>query len=115
MIEHMIAADIRTGVVIETGEPLTPPPPTLEDYSNAVQTHVDTVARGRDYRHGDAMAGHVTDPRPQWAAEAQAFVNWRSDVWAYVYALWADPPDPPPSPAELVASLPEIVWPEVQA
>lgn len=112
----MIMINVRTGeqVEVETGEPEPiAPPPSVEDYSAAVQAHVDAVAQSRDYRHGDALAGHVNDPKPEWAAEAAAFVNWRSAVWAQVYGMWASPPDPVPTPAEVVAGLPVIEWPEV--
>lgn len=93
--------------------PPEPEPPTTKDYSEAVQAHVDAVAQSRDYRHGDALAGHVNDPNPQWAAEASAFVAWRSAVWQQVYGMWASPPDPVPTPAEVVTGLPVIEWPEI--
>lgn len=35
-------------------------------------------------------------------------------VWAQVYAMWASPPDPVPTPEEVVAGLPVIEWPGVQ-
>lgn len=106
--------DARTGEVtfVDDGEPDPPPVlPTIEDYKAAVQSHIDDAARSRLYSDGNSLAIYTASTNPQWAAEAVAFVAWRDAVWSQIYALWADPPDPPPSPADLVASLPEIVWP----
>lgn len=111
---EMTLIDARTGerTVVETDEPdPAPVPPTLDDYRLAVQSHIDATARARLYDSGVSLASYVGDPNPQWAAEAAAFVLWRSTVWQQVYALWDDPPDPLPTPAELIALLPEITWP----
>lgn len=95
--------------------PYAPPElvsPTLDDYRLAVQSHIDATARARLYDSGVSLASYVGDPNPQWAAEAATFVNWRSAVWQQVYVMWASPPDPLPTSAELLALLPEITWPE---
>lgn len=90
-----------------------PAPPTIEDYKTAVQSHLDAAAKSRRYTDGNSLATYTASTNPQWAAEAQAFVAWRDAVWAQVYAMWASPPDPVPSPVEFVAGLPVIEWPEV--
>lgn len=110
--------DITTGVVheLDDGKPEPPPsPPTIDDYRAAITAHLDAVAQSRGYDSQLTIAIHATSTVPQWAAEAQAFIAWKDAVWLQVHALWTDPPDPPPSPAELLASLPEIIWPEAQA
>lgn len=88
------------------------PPPTLEDYTNAIQSHVDAQAKSRLYTDGNSLATYAASTIPQWADEAQAFIAWRDTVWAQVYALWADPPATPPTIEELISSLPVINWPE---
>ncbi len=95
-------------------QPAPPPTPSVEGYSAAVQAHLDAAARARLYTDGNSLATYTASTNPQWAAEAQAFVAWRDAVWQQVYAMWASPPDPVPSPAEVVAGLPVIEWPEVQ-
>ena len=103
----------KTGQVVGTfweDDPL-PAPPTVEDYRRAVVAHLDATAQARLYDNGHALATYATSTNPTWAAEAAAFVAWRDAVWAQVYALWADPPDPAPSIADLIAGLPEIIWP----
>lgn len=94
-------------------DPPEPTPPTIEDYKAAVQAHMDAAAQSRLYTDGNSLATYTASTNPTWAAEAQAFVAWRDAVWAQVYAMWASPPDPVPSPAEVVAGLPVINWPEV--
>lgn len=95
----------------QAGEPT---PPTIEDYRAAVQSHLDAAAQSRLYTDGNSLATYTASTNPQWAAEAAAFVAWRDAVWAQVYAMWASPPDPVPSPAELIAGLPVIEWPGAQ-
>lgn len=113
----MIMINARTGeqVEVETGEPEPiVPPPTIDDYKAAVQSHLDAAAQSRLYTDGNSLATYTASTNPQWAAEAQAFVAWRDAVWQQVYAMWASPPDPVPTPEEVVAGLPVIEWPEVQ-
>lgn len=88
-----------------------PAPATQEDYRLAVQAHIDATAVARLYDSGTSCASYISSTNPVWASEAMAFVAWRDEVWALVYGLWAAPPEPIPTPGELVASLPAIVWP----
>ncbi len=111
----MIVINTRTGaqtiVEIPDEPPALAPPPTVEDYRRAVQSHIDAAARARLYSDGTSLASYVASTNAEWAAEAAAFVAWRDAVWAQVYALWADPPEVPPTIAELISTLPDIVWP----
>lgn len=95
-----------------TYSPPAPPALTVEDYKTAVQAHLDAAAQSRLYTDGNSLATYTASTNPQWAAEAKAFVAWRDVVWAQVYGMWASPPDPVPTPAEVVAGLPVIDWPE---
>jgi len=90
-----------------------PPQASIEDYSAAVQAHLDAAAQSRLYTDGNSLATYTASTNQAWAAEAQAFVAWRDAVWAQVYGMWASPPDPVPTPAEVVAGLPVIEWPQV--
>ena len=92
--------------------PPAPEPLTLNDYKNTVQAHLDATAQSRLYTDGNSLATYATSTNEQWAAEAAAFVAWRDAVWAQVYTLWSAPPDPVPTPPDLIALLPEITWPE---
>lgn len=108
--------NIMTGEVIETtSEPPEDPPATEADYRRAVQAHIDATAAERGYDSGQTCATYVSDPLPQWAAEAAAFVVWRSEVWQLVLATLAAVAggDPAPSIADLIADIPAMVWPAV--
>lgn len=50
------------------------PAPTSQDYADAVQSHVDAVAKSRDYGNGALLASYATSTIPTWAADAAAFV-----------------------------------------
>jgi hypothetical protein len=110
----MTVIDVRTGAVsmVDDGEPEPVLVYTLDDYKCAVQAHLDAAAQSRLYTDGNSLATYTASTNPQWAAEATAFVAWRDAVWAQVYGMWASPPDPVPTPAEVVAGLPVIEWPE---
>lgn len=59
--------------------------PTITDYENAIQNLVDSTARERQFRDGVTLASYIGSTKPKWAAEAQAFVAWRDNVWHYAY------------------------------
>lgn len=84
---------------------------TQAAYEAAVVAHLDAVAAERGYSSMLHCASYVGSTVEPWAGEAAAAVAWRDAVWLHVYAMWADPPEPPPTPAELVAGLPVIAWP----
>ena len=71
------------GTVVTT-EPSTTPP-TITDYENAIQNLVDSTARERQFRDGVTLASYIGSTKPKWAAEAQAFVAGRDNVWSYAY------------------------------
>ena len=89
------------------------PPPTLDEYRSAIQSHVEEAARSRDYDGALSLASYVASTDPQWAAEAQAFVGWRDAVWAKAYVLLdGHAPEAAPSVADVLAALPAITWPD---
>ncbi len=91
-----------------------PPPPTTEAYEAAVQAHVDTTARERLFRDGVTLASYVASTNPRWAAEAQAFVAWRDQVWTYAHqqlSLVLSGEREQPTIEGIIAELPLISWP----
>ncbi|AYM05646.1 hypothetical protein [Agrobacterium tumefaciens] len=58
---------------------------TITDYENAIQNLVDSTAREKQFRDGVTLASYTASTKPKWAAEAQAFVAWRDNVWFYAY------------------------------
>lgn len=99
----------------EWPEPPAPDPEAVKAaYSAAIQTVVDTAPAERLFRDGVTLASYVASTNPQWAAEAQTFVAWRDQVWAYSYTelekvLTGQRPQP--TIEEFIAELPVIQWP----
>ena len=94
-----------------------PPPERIKDrLRRAVEDHVEETARERDYSSAVSLASYTASTKPKWAAEAQAFVQWRDDVWEYVFqrlaAVESGEDEPPESAEALIADLPAMVWPE---
>jgi hypothetical protein len=83
--------------------------------AQAVQRHLDTAVAPRGYSSAAAAISYIGDPNHVWDAEGRAVLSWRSAVWqtcfaaldAVVAGLRA-----PLTPAEMVAELPPLVWPD---
>ena len=88
-----------------------PPAPTVAELIDAVDAHVEGVAQSMSYKSAAHCAGYVSSTIPQWAAEAQAFVAWRDQVWLTAYSL--DPENLPATVADALALLPVFVRPEL--
>lgn len=87
----------------------------VAEVTAALEAHVETVARQRQYSGGVSAASYVSSTNALWAAEAAAFVAWRDALWAWalqelsaVRAGAAIPGDP----ATIIAAAPTITWPE---
>ncbi|WP_424813577.1 hypothetical protein [Roseococcus sp. YIM B11640] len=98
-----------------TGVPRVPATEeALGAYRQAINAHVQSVAQSRNYNGAATCASYVTDPNPAWAAEAQAFVAWRSAVYQHTFAALAAVQAgemEPPAVEAFIASLPVIEWP----
>ena len=84
-------------------------------YGAVVDRHVNATAHARGYDNSVSLVSYRFDEaRPTWAAEAEAFFAWRSQLWTYAIAQLAAVlagERPRPSVDELLAELPAIVWP----
>ncbi len=97
-------------------DPSEPPeaPPTITDYENAIQNLVDSTARERQFRDGVTLASYTASTKPKWAAEAQAFVAWRDNVWFYAYGELAKVQAgqrPQPTVGQFLDEIAPIAWP----
>ena len=87
----------------------------VQVYKQAVEQHLDTVAQEREYGSILHLCSYPPSGNPTWKAEGEAGVAWRDAVWAYCYQMLEDVATqarPAPTVDELLAELPEIVWPE---
>ncbi|NTJ63761.1 hypothetical protein G6M50_36955 [Agrobacterium rhizogenes] len=94
----------------QTGEPS----PVLSDYTSSIAAMMDAKARERRYDNALSIATYVASANATWAAEAQDFVAWRDQIWAYCYAeldkVQAGEREQP-TVAEFLAELPTLQWP----
>ena len=92
----------------------TPQQDAASEYEAAIQSALDSAAAERRYSNGATMATYVNSTNATWAAEAQAFVQWRDAVWLYAYALLdavMAGESKQPTVEELLAELPTANWP----
>lgn len=110
---QVISAWEVEGNVIPTYSEETPIP-TITDYENAIQNLVDETAREKQFRDGVTLASYTASTKPNWAAEAQAFVAWRDNVWSYAYGelakVQAGQRDQP-TVEQFLAEIAPIAWP----
>lgn len=80
-----------------------------------VQNLIDVTAQSRGYDSGVSLASYATDTHPPFAAEAAAFIPWRSSIWLQCYTDWAEfeagTMPMPESVESYISTLPGIVWP----
>ncbi|SOC93536.1 hypothetical protein SAMN05216358_3715 [Rhizobium sp. AN5] len=91
-----------------------PSSPTITDYENAIQNLVDSTAREKQFRDGVTLASYTASTKPKWAAEAQAFVVWRDNVWFYAYGELAKVQAgqrPQPTVDQFLGEIAPISWP----
>ena len=95
-----------------------PPQPvaTITDYENAIQNLVDETAREKQFRDGVTLASYIGSTISKWAAEAQAFVAWRDNVWSYAYGELAKVQAgqrEQPTVEQFLTEIAPIAWPAV--
>lgn len=90
-----------------------PPMPTLADYDAALTAHLDAVAQSRNWADRVSLMARAGFAGP-WQADAVAFGTWADGCNVIGYQLLADYQAgtiPQPTIAEMLALLPEMVWP----
>jgi hypothetical protein len=90
------------------------PPPSITDYQDAIQSHIDATAVSKQFNDGVTLASYKASTNALWASQATAFIAWRDQVWEQAYVKMASVQAgqiPQPTVADVVASLPAIVWP----
>jgi len=88
---------------------------SLNDYAGAVQAHVDAAAKAREFNDGVTAATYLTSSIPRWKADAEAFVAWRDQVWAYSYSELdkvRNGQRPQPTIENFINELPAVSWPD---
>ncbi len=75
-------------VPVDDGSPQVNAPglSTMEIFEREIQAMVDATARQKQFRDGVTLASYVASTNAEWATQAQAFIAWRDQIWAYCYA-----------------------------
>lgn len=127
LVENGIVVDTAVDDVIRAGWAICPdhigigmdintPAPglTAEDFTVAVQAHLDAVARAKNYDSILSCASYAASTNSTFSAEAVQAIAWRDAVWTYCYAQLADVQansrSMPVSEAALIAELPSAPW-----
>jgi hypothetical protein len=80
----------------------------------AIQSTLDEKAQEIGYDSILSLCTYATSTAAKFADEGQAGVSWRDEVWAKGYAILADVESGSraiPTVDELLAELPNFVWP----
>lgn len=88
----------------------------LSAYTASVQAHLDAEAQKHNYDGILSACTYATSSVPRFAAEGQACILWRDQVWATCYKILNEVnagTRTPPDINELLAELPVIAWPVV--
>lgn len=88
--------------------------PRQEDYAAAVQAHIDGTAKAREFNDGVTAATYLTSTVARWKADAEAFVAWRDQVWAYSYGELekvVGGQRSQPTIEDFINELPPVEWP----
>jgi hypothetical protein len=84
-------------------------------FSDAIEAHIEAVAKARGYADATRLASYVSSGVSQWASEALAFAGWRDEVWLHAYAELAKVQAgerAEPTIEAFIGELPAISWPE---
>ena len=87
---------------------------TKSRLTSAIQSMLDETAKERGYDSILSLCTYATSTAAKFAAEGQAGVSWRDEVWAKGYAILADVESGSraiPTVDGLIEELPVFVWP----
>ena len=107
----------KDGVVERTFEIMANQPPSMEEqkkiYENAVQSHLDAMARTRGYDNTYTCLSYLNSTDEIWKRESIAFNIWRDSVWHKAHeilnAFMAGEIEQP-TIDEVIEQLPKINW-----
>lgn len=101
---------------LNQGNTPLPPDPieiTQQDYTNAIQKHLDDAAKAKQYNDALSLASYKDSSITQWASEAATFIAWRDSVWVYAYTELQKVQNQlrtQPTVEEFIQELPVIQW-----
>ena len=114
-VTHFVSEIDEAPYVINTPKPIE----TVMQYhqnrlTQLVQAYLDEAPRARGYDGILSACTYATSTKPRFAAEGQACVEWRDDVWTKCYEMLDQVTAgerPIPTDEELISELPVLIWP----
>src|SRR5690606_11463257 len=58
-------------------------------YADALQNHINTKSRQKEYDNGFACASYANSTNETWKQEALDFIAWRDACWQYAIDIQA--------------------------
>lgn len=86
----------------------------VQDVAQAVQTHMDTIVKSRNYDSILSACTYAVSSIPKYQQEGLACVEWRDSVWVKCFELLEEVQTgvrAKMTPTEVVAELPVLIWP----
>ncbi len=87
---------------------------TIAQYTDAIQSMLDTEARTRNYDSIMSACTYASSANAKFGPEGMACVAWRDAVWSESYVVMAEVEAHTrgaPTIAELLALMPSMAWP----
>lgn len=87
---------------------------TITALTEAVQRHLDSTARQRNYEGILSACTYASSTNPQFVSDGLACVAWRDAVWASCYQIMGEVQAGAraiPTEPELISILPAMSWP----
>lgn len=84
---------------------------TLRLFEEAIEEHLETVAKSKDYKDSTRLATYATSK--QYGTEATKYIDWRDAVWVYAYAEMDKVKSgerEEPTIEDFIKELPKIDW-----
>lgn len=86
----------------------------MKKYADLVQDILDTEAQTHDYDSILSVTSYAVSNHSRYGREGKAALQWREDVWDKTYEILNQVlagERPIPTPEEVLAELPKMVWP----
>lgn len=111
-VARPVGWEVQDGAWVRTYEFVDAPPPTLNEYDEAMEAHLRFEREGRGYTTREPDSYYYSQV-PRWAQDARDWIAHKDAVMEYALALInavQSGQREPPTMQEFCAGLPQIVW-----
>ena len=112
--EEQFWTEVTEAIPEEEANGMIEPVDQVKYFTDIVQSHLDGVAKTRNYDGILSLCSYVTSTNATFSKEGQAGVEWRDAVWAKCYeildAVKAGTRTDIPTAEQLILELPVFTW-----